>query len=142
MRILNWNTQWLSSRSAVSQLRTKTLKGWLMPTSGIRQHYIDHVVMSTDLPVDFLRFISKFASAGQQPSDHNGVVIDLASADPRSSRNRQGRLVKSPAGESSTIGGRPGWSPLHTIDRSGSIFSGGISLPSFELTLRLGGEIK
>ena len=74
--------------NAVDQKRQATFAGWLIPTSGIRQHYIDHVAMSTDLQVDCLRFISKETPDGQRLSDHNGVVIDLAIADPRSSRNR------------------------------------------------------
>lgn len=101
--------------SEVDRKRQATFAGWLIPTSGIRQHFIDHVAMSTDLRVECLRFISKDTPDGQRLSDHNGVVIDLAIADRRSSRNRQGRLIKAPAGETTTIGGRPGWSPLHTI---------------------------
>jgi len=68
-----------AARSDVNQQRRLTLSGWLIPTSGIRRHFIDHVAMSTDLQVECLRFISKVAPDGQQFSDHNGVCIDLAS---------------------------------------------------------------
>ena len=64
--------------SEVDQKRQATLAGWLIPTSGIQRRFIDHVAMSTDLRVECLRFISKFAPDGQQLSDHNGVCIDLA----------------------------------------------------------------
>lgn len=69
--------------SEVDQKRQATFAGRLIPTSGIRQHYIDHVAMSNDLQVECLRFISKFAPDGRQLSDHNGVVIDLEAAEAR-----------------------------------------------------------
>lgn len=64
--------------SAVNQKRKETFDGWLIPTSGIRKHFIDHVAMSTDLQVASLQFISKFAADGTQLSDHNGVVLEVA----------------------------------------------------------------
>lgn len=64
--------------SEVNQKRNATFEGWLIPTSGIRKHFIDHVAMTADLGVESLRFISKIAQDGTRLSDHNGVVIDVA----------------------------------------------------------------
>lgn len=64
--------------SEVNQKRKATFESWLIPTSGIRKHFIDHVAMTGDLGVESLRFISKIADDGAQLSDHNGVVIDVA----------------------------------------------------------------
>lgn len=64
--------------SQVNQKRKETFKGWLIPTSGIRKRFIDHVAMSADLGVESLHFISKIADDGTQLSDHNGVVLDVA----------------------------------------------------------------
>lgn len=64
--------------SDVDRKREAAFNGWLIPTSGIRRHFIDHIAMSTDLGVESMQFISKYSADGMQLSDHNGVVIDVA----------------------------------------------------------------
>ena len=64
--------------SELDRKRAATFDGWLIPTSGLRRHFIDHVAMSTDLGVESMLFISKHSADGTQLSDHNGVVIDVA----------------------------------------------------------------
>ena len=64
----------------VDQKRKQTFDDWLIPTSGLGRHFIDHVAMSTDLRVESMRFISKVAADGQKLSDHNGVFIEVVSA--------------------------------------------------------------
>ncbi len=65
------------AKSDVNQQRRLTFSGWLIPTSGIRRHFIDHVAMSTDLRVESMQFVSKYASDGKPLTDHNGVCINL-----------------------------------------------------------------
>lgn len=67
--------------SAVNHKRKEAFDNWLIPTAGISRHFIDHVAMSSDLRVETLQFISRFAADGSELSDHNGVVIDLAHKD-------------------------------------------------------------
>ncbi len=64
----------------VNQKRKLTFDGWLIPTSGIRQRFIDHIAMSTDLRVESIRFISKFGPDAKELSDHNGVCIEAMPA--------------------------------------------------------------
>lgn len=64
--------------SKVDRKRAATFVGWLIPTSGIRRHFIDHIAMSTDLGVESTQFISKHSADGTQLSDHNGVVLEVA----------------------------------------------------------------
>ena len=63
--------------SPVNGLRKRAFKGWLIPTAGIRRHFVDHVAMSSDLRVEYLRFISKLAPDGLKLSDHNGVCLEV-----------------------------------------------------------------
>lgn len=64
-------------RSEVNQKRKEAFDGWLIPTAGISRHFIDHIAMSTELKMESLWYISRFAPDGSELSDHNGVVIDI-----------------------------------------------------------------
>ena len=67
----------------VNQIRAETFRGWQIPTAGewddpaLDRRFIDHVALSADIELRSLQFFSRFASDGQQLSDHNGVVIDF-----------------------------------------------------------------
>lgn len=64
-------------QSAVNQKRKETFDNWLIPTAGISRHFIDHIAMSTELRVESMQFVSKYASDGKPLTDHNGVCINL-----------------------------------------------------------------
>ena len=66
-------------RSDVNRKREATFDSWLIPTSGIRRHFLDHIAMTTDLRVDSLKFISCVADDGTRLSDHNGVCVEIES---------------------------------------------------------------
>ncbi len=64
--------------SLVNQKRKATFEGWLIPTAGIRRHFIDHIAMSSELRVNSLQYISQYDSDDRELSDHNGVFLDVA----------------------------------------------------------------
>ncbi len=69
-----------AAKSDVNQLRRRAFSGWLIPTSDLRRHFIDHIAMSIDLRVESMQVVSKNPSAGKPLSDHDGVCIDIALA--------------------------------------------------------------
>lgn len=66
-----------SGGELVNDKRKKTFSGWLIPTSGIRKHFVDHIAMSTDLRVGSMRFIRKLRLDGKDLNDHNGVFMEI-----------------------------------------------------------------
>ena len=74
--------------SQVNQMREQTFAGWQMPTAvdhrlyGLEKPLVDHVALTADFEVRDLRVINRFSTHILTLSDHNGVCIDLAFADP------------------------------------------------------------
>ena len=64
-------------RSEANQKRKETFDRWLIPTAGIGRHFIDHVAMSTELRVNALQYISRYAPDDSKLSDHDGVCVEM-----------------------------------------------------------------
>lgn len=69
----------------VNQKRKDTFSGWLIPTSGIRKGFIDHVAMSKDLRVESMQFVQRLKQNGKDLIDHDGVFLEIVPDDTKKS---------------------------------------------------------